>query len=152
KLHAQLTSFPFRDVIGQFSVMNDVATCLFIKAEGLMQQGKNDEATALFKQLMVDFKWAQAWDPSRGSYWSIAEKSQASMDVMSGKAQEEEELKEKRQSLRTVPRLFTPGTDKIVDYTKYGKFLNVGTSDYHYQIKDNKALAAAVGEGIYPNL
>ncbi len=152
KLHKQLTIFPTRDVIDQYSVMNDVATCLFVKAEGLMHQGKNDEATALFKQLMNDYKWAQAWDPSRGSYWSIAEKSQASIDVMSGKAQEEEELKEKRQSLRTVPQLFTPGTDKVVDYTKYGKFLNVGTSEYHYQIKDVKALAAAVGEGIYPNL
>jgi len=152
KLHTELTAFPSRDIIDKYQIMNDVATCLFIKSEALMNQGKNDEATKSFTQLIQDYKWAQAWDPSRGSYWSIAEKSQASIDVMSGKAHREEELKEQRQAKYTVPHLATPGTDEIVDYTKYGKFLNVGTSSYHYQIKDVKALAAAVGEGIYPNL
>jgi tetratricopeptide (TPR) repeat protein len=152
KLHSQLTGFPSRDTIEKYQVMNDVATCLFVKSEGLMQQGKNEEATKTFEQLIKDFKWAQAWDPSRGSYWSIAEKSQASIDVMSGKAQQEEELKEKRQSVRTTPKLATPGKDQIIDYTKYGRFVNVGTNDYHYMVKDTKALAAAVGEGIYPNL
>jgi hypothetical protein len=152
KLHSQLTAFPSRDTIDKYQVMNDVATCLFVKSEGLMQQGKTEEAIKSFQQLIADYKWAQAWDPSRGSYWSIADKSQASLDVMSGKAQHEEELKEKRQSLRTVPKLANPGTDEVVDYTKYGRFLNVGANNYHYTIKDNKALAAAVGEGIYPNL
>jgi|CXWL01.1.fsa_nt_gi beta-glucuronidase len=150
--HAQLTNFPSRDVIEQYQLMNDVATCYFIKAEGLMHQGKNEEATALFGEAIKKFKWAQAWDPSRGGYWSIAEKSQASMNVMSGKAQQEEELKKKRQSLRTMPKLAVIGKDDVIDYAKYGKFFNVGTKDYHYQIKDIKALADAVGEGIYPNL
>jgi len=152
KLHSELKAFPPRDIIEKYSAMNDVATCMFIRAEGFMHQGKIPEATALFEQLIKDYKWAQSWDPSRGAYWSIAEKSQASVDVMSGKAQHDEELKVQRQSLRTIPKLFMPGKDQIVDYTKYGKFLNVGTSNYHYQVKDAKGLAEAVGEGIYPNL
>lgn len=150
--HNKLTNFPSRDVIEEYQLMNHVATCYFVKAEGLMHQGKNEEATALFGEIIKKFKWTQAWDPSRGGYWSIAEKSQASIDVMSGKAQQEEELKQKRQSLRTMPKLAFPGKDKVVDYTKYGEFLNAGTKDYHYQVKDLKALASAVGQGIYPNL
>ena len=45
-----------------------------------------------------------------------------------------------------------PGTEEVVDWTKYGKFLNVGTKDYHYQIIDQQGLVAALGEGIYPNI
>ena len=150
--HSKLTDFPSRDVVEQYHVMNNVATIYFIKAEGLMHQGKNEEATALFQEAIQKFKWAQAFDPSRGGYWSIAEKSQASIDVMSGKTQHDEEMKEKRASKRTMPNLAFKGKDAVVDYAKYGKFLNVGTKDYHYQIKDIKALSAAVGEGIYPNL
>lgn len=150
--HGRLSGFPNRSVIDEYKVMNDVATCYFIKAEALMHQGKNEEAVALFEETIKKFKWAQAWDPSRGGYWSIAEKSQASIDVMSGKSHQDEEAKESRPVIRTVPDLKAPGKDRIVDYTKYGKFLNVGTKDYHYQINDAKALAEAVGEGIYPNL
>lgn len=152
QMHAKLSNFPPRESIEKYEVMNDVATCYFIKAEGLMQQGKSEEATKLFEEAIQKYKWAQAWDPSRGGYWSIAEKSQASLDVMSGKTAHEEELKEKRMSNRTLPNLANPGKDKVLDYTKYGNFLNVGTKDYHYQIKDVKALADAAGEGIYPNL
>ena len=152
ELHSKLTGFPSRDTMEKYQVMNDVATCYFIKAEGLMHQGKNEEATALFQEAIQKFKWAQAFDPSRGGYWSIAEKSQASIDVMSGKAQHDEEMKQKRASVKTMPNLQFKGKEAVVDYAKYGKFLNVGTKNYHYQIKDVKALADAVGEGIYPNL
>ncbi len=152
QLHSQLSAFPARDTISKYAAMNDVATCLFVQAEGLMHQGKSEQATAAFEKLKTDYKWAQGWDPSRGAYWSVAEKAQASLDVISGKAEKEEELKEQRQSHRTTPQLAAPGKDQIVDYTKYGRFINVGTNDYHYAIKDTKALAAAVGEGIYPNL
>lgn len=44
------------------------------------------------------------------------------------------------------------GTEKIVKYEKYGEFENVGTFDYRFVIKDEKGLARAVGEGIFPNL
>lgn len=48
-------------------------------------------------------------------------------------------------------KLYDPGLEDIVDYSKYGKFENMGTDQYQYKIMDRKGLAAAVGEGIYPN-
>ena len=47
--------------------------------------------------------------------------------------------------------LFDPGKEEIVDYEKYGRFINVGTEKYRYIITDKKGLAEAVGEGIFPN-
>ncbi len=43
------------------------------------------------------------------------------------------------------------GVDGIVPYEKFGHFENVGTNNYRYVIEDRAGLAAAVGEGIYPN-
>jgi hypothetical protein len=47
--------------------------------------------------------------------------------------------------------LKSPGTEDIVNYSKYGKFLKVGEDGYHYDIEDLKGLIAASGEGIYPD-
>ncbi len=47
--------------------------------------------------------------------------------------------------------LANPGTEKIVNYTRYGEFKGIGTSDYKYVIKKQGGLIHAVGEGIYPN-
>ncbi|MCL2484590.1 MAG: hypothetical protein FWF00_01055 [Endomicrobia bacterium] len=44
-----------------------------------------------------------------------------------------------------------PGTEKWVDYEKYGEFQNLGTKDYKYVVKDSDGLRAASGEGIFPN-
>ncbi|UCH12090.1 MAG: hypothetical protein JSW18_04550, partial [Candidatus Omnitrophota bacterium] len=56
---------------------------------------------------------------------------------------------------KTTPQggfpLADPGTEEIVDYTRYGEFKGIGTSDYKYVIKDQAGLIRAVGEGIYPN-
>jgi len=48
-------------------------------------------------------------------------------------------------------KLYDPGTEDVVDYSKYGTFEGVGTDKYQYKLTDRKGLAAAVGEGIYPN-
>jgi beta-glucuronidase len=48
-------------------------------------------------------------------------------------------------------KLYDPGTEEIVDYEKYGKFVNIGTNKYKYKITDRKGLSEAVGEGIYPS-
>ncbi len=48
-------------------------------------------------------------------------------------------------------KLYDPGTEVIVDYSRYGKFEGVGTEKYAYKITDRKGLGAAVGEGIYPS-
>lgn len=43
------------------------------------------------------------------------------------------------------------GKERVVNYTKYGRFVNVNTNEYKYIIENQKGLAEAVGEGIYPN-
>lgn len=48
-------------------------------------------------------------------------------------------------------QLSDAGTEEIVDYQKYGQFNGIGTSKYSYNINKPMDLAAAVGEGIYPN-
>jgi len=48
-------------------------------------------------------------------------------------------------------KLYDPGKEVVVDYGKYGEFENIGTEKYKYKIKDREGLAAAVGEGIFPN-
>jgi len=47
--------------------------------------------------------------------------------------------------------LHNPGKEDIVDYEKYGQFINTDTARYRYVIVDKKGLSDAVGEGIFPN-
>jgi hypothetical protein len=148
-LASQLSNFPPRGKFHDYKIMSDVATTLFIKAETLMHQGKNDEATKQFKGIIIQYPWAQCFDPSRGAYWSVAEKSKDSIDTMEGKNPLTKDPV--KIAPRTIPVLKYPG-DEVVDWAKYGKFLNEGTKDYHYQIIDQAGLAAALGEGIYPNI
>ncbi len=59
-----------------------------------------------------------------------------------------------QQALRHDPPAFElhdPGRERLVDYSRYGTFHNLGTDTYRYEVKDWQNLAAAVGEGIYPN-
>ncbi len=149
-LATELSNFPSRDVIDNYKIMNDVATALFVKAEALMHQGKNDESKAVFNQVIKQYPWAQNFDPSRGSYWSVLEKSQASLDVMDGRGPQIRATR--KETPKTIPHLAFPGKDRVIDYRKYGEYLNVGTKDYHYRMTDQAGLVAAVGEGIYPNL
>ncbi|HLP43359.1 MAG TPA: glycoside hydrolase family 2 TIM barrel-domain containing protein [Fibrobacteria bacterium] len=60
---------------------------------------------------------------------------------------EERDLK-----VREMPlTLSQPGEGLFLDYSKYGKFVEVGTESYKYVLEDSVGLAAAVGEGIWPN-
>ena len=61
-----------------------------------------------------------------------------------------EKLPEKKEA--DYFKIYTPGTEDVVDYAKYGEFKNVGTNKYKYVPSDFKALKEASGEGIYPNL
>ncbi len=148
-LHTTLSAFPTRDRIADFKVMNDVAVLHFIRAESLMHQGKVEEAIALFKELIQEYPYAQSWDPSRGSYWSVAEKSQESIDVMTGATAARDDAR--RNAPLTKPTLAKPGKEKIVDYSKYGKMTGLGTKDYAFEMGNPTPLAAATGEGIFPN-
>ncbi len=147
---SKLKGFPDRGKEKEYQSLNDVATCLFIQAESLMGNGKAQEAKVVFERIMQDYKFAQAWDPSRGAFWSVAEKSKDSIDVLTGARSEAEDVIDPN-LIRSVPQLQKKGTEDIVDYRKYGVFHAVGTKDYSYEIKDPKGLAEAVGEGIYPN-
>ncbi|MBZ0165194.1 MAG: hypothetical protein K8I00_00205, partial [Candidatus Omnitrophica bacterium] len=151
KLQASLKEFPKVIERSKYQPLNDLATCLFIEAEYVMNSGKRDEAIEKFQFIVDNYSWGQAWDARTGAFWSVAEKSQASINVMLGIETEDEQV-DLENLLRTVPKMHTPGTEKIVDYKKYGEFLNVGKKNYHYRIKDIDGLKAAVGEGIYPNI
>jgi beta-glucuronidase len=114
-----------------------------------MNSGNSEEAVRQFEHIIKEYPWAQAWDP-RGWFWSVAEKSQASIDVLTGKA--EEDFVQKTEKVKLIlPRIQQKGTSKIVDYSKYGEFQNVGTEKYFYRMHDPDGLSAAIGEGIYPN-
>jgi beta-glucuronidase len=144
----QLTDFPARGSEDEYAVYNDFATVLFVWAEMHMNYGKTEKAIELFKSIIDEFPWSTAWDP-RGWRWKVAEKSQDSIDVMAGKpVPEPEPVPSEFQSL---PKLHKPGVEKIIDYKKYGEFVDVGTGQYKYQINDQPGLMEAVGEGIYPN-
>ena len=145
-LQNKLKGFPVRGTEKDYQSLNDFATCLFVYGEALMNNGKTEEAITQFQEVIDHYPFSQSWDP-RGWYWSVAEKSKASIDVLTGKV-EEENIVEK--TMRTVPKV-SDGTEKVIDYTKFGTFKNVGTEKYEYEITDSKGLAAAVGVGIFPN-
>ena len=48
-------------------------------------------------------------------------------------------------------QILQPASDPIVDYSKFGDFMNVGTEKFFYRIKDRKGLSAASAEGVDPN-
>jgi len=149
---ATLSALSPRGHENEYGVFDDVATCIFIKGEIFMKQGKTEEAIKTFNTIIQDYKFARAWDP-RGWYWSVAEKSQASLDKLEGRANKpEEKPKEKIKRPKSMLKLANTGKEAlIVDYAKYGKFSGVSTKKYKYTITDPKGLIAAVGEGIYPN-
>ncbi len=149
QLHSGLTGFPARDRIEEYRLMNDVATIHFVRLESLRIQGKTDEAVVFAREIIKEYPYAQSWDASRGGFWSIAEKAQIILDQLTGVTEQREEAV--RNAPLTHPTLAFPGKDGIVDYAKYGQFSGIGTKDYKYQMGKPSVLAAAVGEGIFPN-
>ena len=148
-LQRPLNAFPSTAQQPEYLILNDVGTILFVQAEALMNYGKTEKAIAAFQSLIEEYPWAKSWDP-RGWYWSIKEKSQASIDVMTGKVEDVEEVN-KPDRFKTLPTLAFPGKEAVVDYRRFGAFQNVGTAEYSYKIDRQKELVEAVGEGIYPN-
>ncbi|OPX28530.1 MAG: hypothetical protein B1H08_05750 [Candidatus Omnitrophica bacterium 4484_171] len=142
-----LSSFPPQDKMGLYKIMNDVATCYFIKGEALMRQNKRQEAKRVFKEAADKYPFAQSWDP-RGWFWSIKEKSEATIKKLETGKVSEGIKKEK--VIITKVNLYDEGAFPV-DYDKYGEFTGVGTKNYKYIIKDPVGLSKAAGEGIYPN-
>jgi len=146
-----LKSFPPRGDETLYQSLNDVGVCLFVRAEFYLYHGRpTEDVVKAANEAIENYSWSQAWDPSRGSYWSVAEKCQEVIDTKTGKRQER--LNTDREIVPIIlPKLHTKGTEDIIDYSKYGKFVGVGTENYKYSIADIEGLAAALGEGIYPN-
>ena len=142
-----LSSFAPKGKEGIYKIMNDVATCYFIKGEALMREGKNKEAEKVFSTVVKKYPYAQAWDP-RGWFWSIKEKSEITLKKL--KTGRIEEAKEEKFPVTKLD-LYDTGAEFPIDYKKYGKFQKVGTKDYKYVVTDPVGLAKAAGEGVYPN-
>ncbi|MBI3991617.1 MAG: tetratricopeptide repeat protein, partial [Candidatus Omnitrophica bacterium] len=150
KLQASLKALPkAKDEIEQVAALNDVATAYFIQAESLMRQEKIDEAKKIFQLIIDKYPYAQACD-QRGLYWQLAEASKQSFKKIESGSIEIEKKKQVSQIPTTIV-LYDSGKEDFVDYKKYGEFKNIGAKDYQYIVKDQEGLAAAVGEGIYPN-
>lgn len=148
--HALLKGYPAKDQVP----LSDVAVAYFIQAEAFMRQEKLQEAKEKFQYVIDRYRYAVAWDPSRGVYWKVSAVAQESIDKinqeLSGKGKvPPEEIKPKAPKTQVV--LYDPGKEEVVDYEKYGEFTHVGSKEYRYVIKDQVGLAQAVGEGIFPN-
>ncbi|UCG35351.1 MAG: hypothetical protein JSW17_00700 [Candidatus Omnitrophota bacterium] len=145
-LASELSDFPPQAEVSRYQVMNDVATCYFIKGEALRNAGKTEEAKKVLGEAIEKYPYAQAYDP-RGWYWSVAEKSNIVIAEIEGIVYEPPHRIEKEIKIS----LHDEGEEFPVDYSRYGKFKNVGTKDYKYQMNDPIGLGRATGEGIYPN-
>jgi len=149
RLAVTINDFPISGEESKFAVMNDVATCYFIKGEALMKAGEDQKAIVVLEKVIEKYPFAQAYDP-RGWYWSIKKVASDTIikiktGVVGGIKEEEEEV------IITSINLHDPGIEFPVDYEKYGEFVGVGTQGYKYVINNPIELANAVGEGIYPN-
>jgi len=140
--------FPTKGEEDNFKIMNDVATCYFIKGEALMREGKTEEARAAFTEVIDKYPYAQSFDP-RGWYWSIKEKSEITLKKLeTGRVEEE---KEEEVAVISKIELYDGGGEFPVNYARYGEFQNIGEENYKYVIINPVELAKATGEGIYPN-
>ncbi|MFC1623696.1 glycoside hydrolase family 2 TIM barrel-domain containing protein [Candidatus Omnitrophota bacterium] len=150
KEQASLTGLPKTEAIPQYEALNSVGTSFFIQGEACLSKGNREAAKKAFTIAIEDYSFAQNWDP-RGWFWSVKEKSEASLEKL--EAEKEERVKERPKVIRPATKisLYDPGKEYVVDYGKYGYFKGAGTDKYRYVVKDPEGLAEATGEGIYPN-
>jgi tetratricopeptide (TPR) repeat protein len=69
------------DDIFKYWALNDVGTGLFILGEAYRTAGKKDEAVKVYKKLIDEYSYAQAWDPG-GWFWKPAEAAQKKLGEM----------------------------------------------------------------------
>ncbi|HBG62100.1 MAG: hypothetical protein A2306_06105 [Omnitrophica WOR_2 bacterium RIFOXYB2_FULL_38_16] len=74
KMQSELTDYPQgkQDEIFSYWALNDVATSLFIQGEAYRRADMKEEAKAVYKKLMTEFTYGQAWD-TNGWFWKPAE-------------------------------------------------------------------------------
>ena len=145
-----LIALPSTETMDQYAALNAVGTSFFIQGEAYLSQGKIDEAKNVFSAAIEKYSYAQNWDP-RGWFWSVKEKSQASLEKIKQESKELTEEAPKKKRLKTKVVLYDPGKEDIINYNSYGYFKGLGTDKYRFVVKDPEGLAQAAGEGVYPN-
>lgn len=75
KQQAMLKGFAPKEKAFTYSALNDVATCLFIRGKALRSARRFEEAKAVFREIIRDYRFAQCWDP-RGWFWKVASAAQ----------------------------------------------------------------------------
>ncbi len=81
EMQASLTAPAPADTASSYWALNDVGTCLYIRAQAYEAQGKSKEALADYKKLMNDYSFAQTWDP-KGWYWRPADAAKQRVKVI----------------------------------------------------------------------
>ena len=81
KMQKSLKDFTAQEDTPKYWALNDVGTCLYIKAQALIKKGKKKEALAVFKKLTSKVKYAQCWDPN-GWFWKPSEAAKEKMVEM----------------------------------------------------------------------
>ncbi|MCH2207804.1 MAG: hypothetical protein MK132_18270 [Lentisphaerales bacterium] len=72
EMQKSLGEFAGEDTASSYWALNDVGTCLFIKGQALIKQGRTNEALEAFKLLTSTLSYAQCWD-SNGWFWRPAD-------------------------------------------------------------------------------
>lgn len=71
----RLKEFAASDRASNYSALNDVATCLFIRGRALRQLNRLNEAKESFREILQNYRFAQCWDP-KGWFWKVAAAAQ----------------------------------------------------------------------------
>ncbi len=94
-----LNAHPKGDDVKKFANLNEVGTCLWIKAEALRLQGDKAGAVVAYKQLVGDYKYAQCWD-NQGWWWKPAEVAVIKIDELERRATKEVDAPPLKSSLK----------------------------------------------------
>ena len=66
-----LKALPQPEKAFNYSALNDVATCLYLKGKALREFRRVEEAKTVFREVIRDYRFAQCWDP-KGWFWQVA--------------------------------------------------------------------------------
>ena len=86
KMQNSLTEYPWetQEEISSYWALNDVGTCLFVKAVALEEDGDLAGAKKVYKKLIDEFYFAQTWDVD-GWFWKPSAAAEEKLDELAGK-------------------------------------------------------------------
>ena len=84
KINNSLKTYPKGADVKKYANLNEVGTCVWIKAEALRLKGDKTRAVTTYKQLVDDYKYAQCWD-KQGWWWKPAEAAAIKIDELEGR-------------------------------------------------------------------